>query len=465
MHNNGAMNIVMFTDAYWPRINGVTVSVDSYSRSLIKEGHKVLIICSSYPEDLNAPVPFLSIRETGESAKIVRVPSLPIFITKEDRIARFSKWHWVFRQVEQFSPDIIHINTEMMIAEFGFLYARAHNLPAIYTFHTLWEEYAPNYLYMFPSVLVKFVIRRMHRYVLNRSYRVIVPTTQIGEVVRKYDPRLETFLLPTGIEPELFDHPADEVAEFRKTMENRFPQIKGKRILLFAGRVNKEKNIGFLIGILPEILAKHPDVILVIAGSGSDLEYYQNKSRKTGIEESCIFTGFVERRDLALIYAISEIFVFPSLTDTQGLVTLEAMLSGTPVVAIGALGTLMVMGGDNGGFMVDNNASDFTKRVLELLENPELRSSKSAEAKLHARAWSIEELTKKLVVIYETTVKEYKEEYGLPGTPVWELLTDKRWWKVVNRKFKNDTKKRWQKMRSKLKKAAGHNQAGEPVTK
>ena len=119
------MNIVMFTDAYWPRVNGVTVSVDSYSRALIKAGHKVLIICSSYPEGLNEPVSYLNSPETEEGAQIVRVPSLPFFITKEDRVAKLNKWRWVFRQVEKFSPDIIHINTEMIIAEFGFLYARA----------------------------------------------------------------------------------------------------------------------------------------------------------------------------------------------------------------------------------------------------------------------------------------------------------------------------------------------------
>jgi glycosyltransferase involved in cell wall biosynthesis len=108
---------------------------------------------------------------------------------------------------------------------------------------------------------------------------------------------------------------------------------------------------------------------------------------------------------LALIYRISEVFLFPSLTDTQGLVTLEAMFSGTPVVAIGALGTLMVMGGNNGGFMVKNDAAEFTERVLALLGDPDLRSRKSAEARLHARSWSIEELAKKLVDSYKPLPK------------------------------------------------------------
>ena len=455
------MNVVMFTDAYWPRVNGVTVSVDSYSRALIKEGHEVLVICSSYPETPNTNVSFYENPKTAEEPKIVRVPSMPAFITKEDRIAKFNKWYWVFKQVEQFKPDLIHINTEMVIAEFGFLYARAHNLPAIYTFHTMWEEYAPNYFHMFPAFLVKFVIRSAFKNLLRRPYRVIVPTRQIDEVVHKYKPKTETFLLPTGIEHELFEHNEAESSIFRKKMEEFFPQLKEKRILLFAGRVAKEKNIGFLIEMLPEILAKHPDVILLIAGNGPDLESFQEEAQKVGVGEACVFTGYLERRDLALIYTISEIFVFPSLTDTQGLVTLEAMISGTPVVAIGALGTIMVMGGDNGGFMVNNNKSEFTDRVLELLENPELRREKSMEARQHARSWSIEELTKKLIAIYETTILAYLDEHGESRTPVWELIMDKRWWKVNNRMFRNETKRKWQEMQAKLKKKTLEHSAAE----
>jgi glycosyltransferase involved in cell wall biosynthesis len=443
----------MFSDAYWPRVNGVTVSVDSYSRALIKAGHQVLIVCSSYPEGLNIPSSFFDDPDALEGPKIVRVPSMPALITKEDRIANFSKWRWVLKRVDSFKPDIIHINTEFVIAEFGFLYARAYNLPAIYTFHTMWEDYGPNYFPMFPPFIVKFFVRRVLKNILNRSYRVIVPTTQIDEVVRKYRPLAKTFLLPTGIEIELFENSKEKGALFREKMDNFYPRLKGKRVLLFAGRVAKEKNLGFLLGILPEILKKHRDVILLFAGNGPDLDYFQDEAKKAGVEEDCVFTGYLERGDLALTYAISEIFLFPSLTDTQGLVTLEAMLSGTPVVAIGALGTLMVMGGDNGGFMVKNDPDDFIARVLELLENPELRYRKSLEARSHARTWSIDELTKKLVGIYELTVDAYLEDYGEPRMPVWELLIDKRWWKVNNKIFRKKTRQILNEMKSKLKAA------------
>jgi glycosyltransferase involved in cell wall biosynthesis len=159
-----------------------------------------------------------------------------------------------------------------------------------------------------------------------------------------------------------------------------------------------------------------------------------------------VFTGYFPRKDLALCYSIAEIFVFPSLTETQGLVTLEAMSSGTPVVAIGEMGTIMVMGGDNGGFMVKNNAGEFTRRVLELLEDEGLRRCKSEEARRHASSWSLEEQTVKLVHIYQKTVDSYRREHGAPWIPVWELLIDRRWWMWIGKKWWKWTDARWRKL-------------------
>jgi len=445
------MKIAMFTDAYWPRVNGVTVSVDSFSRALVKEGHDVVIVCSSYPEDGNTPISFQKKPSKNKEPLVVKVPSLPVFVSKEDRLAKYSKMNWVFKQVDSFNPDIIHINTELMIGEFGIWYARTHNLPIIYTFHTMWEDYGPNYFPFLPVFVVKFFIRGILKSVLRRAYRVIVPTPQIKQAIMRYRLKIIPFMLPTGIELDLFKYNESEIASFRTKLEGLFTQLKNKRILLFAGRIGKEKNIGFLLNILPEIINKHPEVILLIAGNGPDLEYYKEEARKLGIEDKCVFTGYFDRKDLALVYSISEIFLFPSMTDTQGLVTLEAMLSGTPVVAIGALGTLTVMGGDNGGFMVKNDAAEFTSRVLELLEDKELYARKSEEAKNHAKSWSIEELTKKLIELYKTAILDYTDEFGYRITPVWELLIEKRWWKINNMILKKKTKENWQKILNALK--------------
>ncbi|MDR1506960.1 MAG: glycosyltransferase family 4 protein, partial [Treponema sp.] len=152
--------------------------------------------------------------------------------------------------------------------------------------------------------------------------------------------------------------------------------------------------------LFPELLAKHADLVLVIAGDGPYLDSFRDEAKRYGVGESCVFTGYLARDDLSRFYGIAAVFLLPSLTETQGLVTIEAMLSGVPVVAIGVLGTVQVMGGDNGGFMVKNDPAEFRDRVLDLLGDQGLYRKKSEEARRHARGWTIDSLAGKLLDIY-----------------------------------------------------------------
>jgi glycosyltransferase involved in cell wall biosynthesis len=406
------MKIAMFTDAYWPRVNGVTVSVDSFALALVRAGHEVIIVCSEYPVDSmaeridsrnseSAEEPVESAEDSArKNLKLLRVPSRSVFFSPEDRAAKLSKRGWVEAQLDLFSPEVIHVNTEFLIAGFGFHYAKKRSIPAVYTFHTLWEDYAVNYFPYIPEGLLRRVVWVWQRQLLKKADLVIVPTVQIEELIQKYRVQKEIRRLPTGIDPALFRHEQKKLQEFRTRLEEKYPAVKGKRILLFAGRVSKEKNISFIIRMLPGLLAQFPDLVLVIAGNGPYLEYYRDEAQQCGVGDACVFTGYLEREELSLAYGVSHIFLLPSLTETQGLVTIEAMLSGIPVVAIGALGTVQVMGGDNGGFMVKNDSDEFRDRVLDLLRDGDLYRRKSEEARRHAQNWTIDSLAGKLADIY-----------------------------------------------------------------
>jgi glycosyltransferase involved in cell wall biosynthesis len=401
------MTIAMFTDAYWPRVNGVTVSIDTYSHALMRLGHKVVIVCPMHPNavEIKRISTCKNSKKPEPEPEIIHVPSLPTVISKEDRVAQLTKMLWVSRQLELFHPDIVHINSEFIVAEFGFYYAKRHGIPVVYTFHTLWEEYIGSYFPAFSVPPLKFVIRRIFKLILKRSAAVIVPTTQVVEVVKKYKIKKEIHLLPTGIDPEYFTYNELQIADFRGTMERMYPPLRDRRILLFAGRVTKEKNIEFLLRILPGIIEKHPETVLLIVGDGPYLADLRDECEQLNLNNHCVFTGYLERRDLGLVYAMSDIFVFPSLTETQGLVTVEAMCAGIPVVAIGSMGVIMVMSGNNGGFMVQNDEGEFAARVLDLLEDPGLYYTKAAEAKNYAQNWIIDNMTVKLVEIYEKTLQ------------------------------------------------------------
>ncbi|MDR1929944.1 MAG: glycosyltransferase [Treponema sp.] len=416
------MKIAMFTDAYWPRVNGVTVSVDTFSLALIRAGHEVMIVCSEYPGSSVTDSIAGEVSPAGaeqddplrERLKLLRVPSRAVFFSGEDRAAKLSKRGWVEEQLDAFSPEVVHINTEFFIADFGFGYAKKRLIPAVYTFHTIWEDYAANYFPHVPERLLRFIARKGQRMLLKKADLIIVPTPQIEEMIRNYRVRKEIRRLPTGVDPALFRHTGEELKLFRTRMEEKFPAVKGKRLLLFAGRVSKEKNISFIIKIFPELLAVHSDLALIIAGNGPYLDYFKNEAKRCGVEASCVFTGYLKREELSLVYGISHIFLLPSLTETQGLVTIEAMLSGIPVVAVGALGTVQVMGGDNGGFMVKHDRGEFRDRVLDLLGDDELYRKKALDARRHAQAWTIDSLTEKLIAIYSQAPSFRGKKRGRP---------------------------------------------------
>jgi glycosyltransferase involved in cell wall biosynthesis len=144
--------------------------------------------------------------------------------------------------------------------------------------------------------------------------------------------------------------------------------------------------------------------VLLIVGNGPYLPELRKECEQLNLKGHCVFAGYLERKDMALAHAISDLFVFPSLTETQGLVTIEAMYAGTPVIAIGSMGTIMVMDGDKGGFMVRQDEQEFTMRVLDLLEDSELYNRKAAEAQAHAQNWLIDNVTVKLLQVYEKTI-------------------------------------------------------------
>ncbi len=405
------MKIVMFTDAYWPRVNGVTVSVDSFSRALIQLGHQVVIICSLYPDAQTVERmsnPLMDKRVTESDPIVIRVPSYPMPISKEDRVAKFHKWFWVSKQLTAFGPDLVHVNSEFVIGEFGFYYAKLHGIPAVYTFHTLWEDYAVNYIPHVPEFLLRIIARRLIKSMATRAETIIAPSAQILDVLKRYKVKKPAHFLPTGIDPLIFVNDKFKVEEFRQQLEKKYLNLAGKRILLFAGRVGKEKNISFLLRIMPAVLKAHENTVLLVVGNGPELPLFQAEAEELGIAGDCIFTGYLDRTDLSLVYGMATIFVFPSLTETQGLVTIEAMLSGTPVVAIGEMGTITVMGGDNGGFMVKNDPVEFTDRVIQLLSDPDLYCAKVEEAYEHAKSWTIGTMSVRLEQIYRDTLFRYK---------------------------------------------------------
>lgn len=409
------MKIAMFTDAYFPRINGVSVSVKSFATELSRIGHEVCVVCLEYPQEQQRSS-FFNEKESDATApfKILRIPSTSVVFSKEDRIVRLNTWHYLKKSLDKFKPDVVHLNSEWTIGYLGSIYARHRKLPCVFTFHTMWEDYLSNYVNFLPDISLRKIGAGIVKYYLKRADEIIAPTQRIASVVSRYGIDKMPDILPTGIPEEKLKYSIKRGMAVRSRLYSKCPGIKGKKILLFVGRVVKEKNCAFLLDVLREIQKKNKKTAVLFVGNGPYLEELKELAENQNLTDSVFFTGYIPGEDLIYFYRMASVFTFPSKTETQGLVTVEAMLSGLPVVAIGELGTVDVMQGDNGGFMVKDDVNEFAQKVQFLLEDQNLRKEKSLEAKSWGAKWKISSLTPKLVECYEKAVAvKTSEKNGL----------------------------------------------------
>lgn len=387
------MRVAFVSDTYWPRINGVTVAIDQCRKSLQKAGYSVQLWAPQYPGP----------KQNAEEG-VTRLPSWSLYlISKEDRLASPLRSQRLFSGLRSFSPDIIHAHTEFWTAFLARYYARRNGIPFVITCHTYFEAYARHYLPPMTRTISRRLIPKLVRYLFDGADAVIVPAARMKDVLKSYGVGVPVHVIPTGISGAVF-HPVEK-EDARNFLALQFPQTVNRRILLSVSRLSAEKDPERVLRVFAALHRAFPDVMLVFAGDGPQRYVLENQAAAAGLENQVLFTGYIPRETLKYWYSAAEVFVFASQTETQGLVTLEAMACGTPVVAAGVMGTRDVMQGDNGGFMVEPDDQSFISAISRLLENPMLQTQKAADALRHAGLWSEDATSGKLQALYETLIQ------------------------------------------------------------
>jgi glycosyltransferase involved in cell wall biosynthesis len=392
------MKIVYASDQYWPSVSGVPVSMDSFKNSFIEKGHEIFLLVPDYPNAVEWD-------QENHRKNIYRFKSTKLFFNKENRIVNRSEKKRIFKTLDHINPDIIHVHTEFSLAKMVIAYAKIHDIPVVMTAHTNWEEIVNEYLFFLPRKIGRLYCRFILKRIFNKADMLIAPTHLMEGLLSKYYLRTSVQVIPTGINQLNFSKPENSTDK-NLILENIADQIKDHKVLLYVGRLGKEKNIKFIIDALKLLLRNNPDAKLLIVGEGpakSELEKY---SREIGLENHVIFTGFVERNMLAEFYSMARVFLFASKVESQGLVILESMSCGTPVVAIGEMGTKELMGGDFGGYMVEDDLDLFVEKVDMLLSDYSLHKIKSDEALEESKKWQIDNMTLKVLKLYEELKRE-----------------------------------------------------------
>lgn len=379
------MKIGFVTGAYLPAPGGVTTSVVNFSNQLRELGQEVYVFCPDYPEE-----------ETKEDENVFRIPSYYSPLLKDFRLTDPFQAARVFRR--EFSDlDIVHIHLPTIMSAPARWIAGFYGVPIFLTYHTNLELYIRHYVPGVPENIAQAVTRFYTSRETKKGEKVFVPSPDMKYLLESYDldPPLE--VLPTGIDLETYEKDSEGV----RTLREQFGIREDEKILLYVGRVGSEKNVGFLLDAFKEISRMVSPVHFVIVGGGRGLGKVLSRVSKMNASRRIHFTGYVEQEEiLAQYYREADLFLFASLTETQGLVIAEALAAKTPVVAVDAPGVRDVIKDDKGGYLVPEDVSTFSKRVKELLENPDLLKKKGEEAKEVARNFSAETMTRKLFESY-----------------------------------------------------------------
>lgn len=381
------MNLLMISDVYFPRVNGVSTSIATFRGSLAALGHSSLLIAPEYM----APA--------DDDAGIVRIPSRYLFVDPEDRILKAGEILALEQSLAERRFDLLHIQTPFIAHHVGVTLARRLGIPAVETYHTYFEEYLYHYIPFLPKPLLKSMARALTRRQCNRMDAVVVPSRAMHQVLQGYGVRSPVSVIPTGIEPG--DLPAGSRERFCST----HGIDPSRPMLVHIGRVAHEKNIAFLLDVLDEIRRVFPNVLLVIAGEGPALGHLRRRALELELERNVRFLGYLKRGPaLSDCYCAGEVFIFASATETQGLVLLEAMTLGVPVVSTAVMGTRDILAAGKGALVAGETASDFADKVMRLLGDPRLRERLGREARQHAAEWSAEVMACRLVAFYQQVI-------------------------------------------------------------
>ncbi|MCW8901714.1 MAG: glycosyltransferase [Gammaproteobacteria bacterium] len=385
------MRILMISDVYFPRINGVSTSIKSFRDELIAQGHEVILIAPEYPADNKI--------QYVDDINIMRIKSQQVILDPEDRF--MSKKHILNRlhylKYKQF--DVLHIHTPFVAHYAGLKLAKALNIPCVESYHTYFEEYLYQYIPFLPKSWLKGLARKVSRSQCNSVDAVVVPSNAMQEALNGYGVICEKSIIPTGL--NINDFKPGNAAEFRR--EYDIPETQP--LLVHIGRVAHEKNIDFLLLMLDLLRYSVPDILLVITGEGPSLSHLQARVKKLKLEKHVRFIGYLSReKELMACYKAGDVFVFSSHTETQGLVLLEAMACGTPVVSLAKMGTVDILKPEKGAIISDDDPQDFAVKVSLVLLNTTMRERMSQEAKEYAATWSTQKMTNKMLTFYQRTV-------------------------------------------------------------
>lgn len=379
------MRIAIFSNTYKPTISGVVTSIDMFRQGLMQAGHEVHLFVPEY-QDYQDEEPY-----------IFRYPALDLPEGLDLDLSLMLPFNRsMLPTIRGIKPALIHAQHPFMMGGLAATLAEDLKLPLVFTFHTRYIEHIKAYVPLVSDLAEVVAEEFISRY-LNRCSHIIAPTASIRDFIQQsYDLDIPVTVVPTPLDLRQYHHLEPE--RIRTNLE-----VTEVDVLLFIGRLAPEKNLDFLLRAFARIVNVRPQTRLLLVGQGPYKDTLQKMTRKMDLGRQVIFTGSLPHTEIPHFAAAADLFVFPSLTDTQGLVLTEAMAAGTPVVAVEAPGPVDVLA-EGGGILVPADEEDFAEAILTLLDDEARRQAMAETALQVVQRYAIPETTKRLLEVYEAAI-------------------------------------------------------------
>ena len=380
------MRIAIFTEVFLPKIDGVVTRIIRTVDQLAELGHEVLIFATG-----DAP-------DTYAGFRVVRAPSFSLHkIYPEIQVGLPAPS--VARELANFQPDIVHAVNPVFFSGYGALLARRHKLPLLASFHTDVPAYTKELGIGFMQKPSTALIRALH----NRAQLNLVTSGPMMDTAAGYGFR-NLALWPKAVDTVGY-HPDKFSPAMRNQLTDGNPDAP---LLIYVGRMSAEKNLAILADVMPLLRQKVPGARLAMVGAGPQLE----QLKKRFDPAYTVFTGYMSGEPLAQAFASADVFAFPSLTETLGLVALESFASGVPVVGARAGGIPFVIDDGDTGLLVDKEATpaQWAEAFAGLLIDASRRHTMSTAARAEAQRWSWRAATDTLVEYYEECINRIKPD-------------------------------------------------------
>jgi glycosyltransferase involved in cell wall biosynthesis len=402
------LRVLFISDVYFPRVNGVSTSIRTFREDLANCGVDTVLVAPDYAAagdpaagDPAAGDPAAGAAggaaraaDSSESA-VLRVPSARVPGDPEDRRMRWGKLNRLLESERVKDIELLHIHTPFIAHYAGARLARRLRIPCVATYHTFFEEYLHHYVPVLPRRVGKVLARAFTRSQCADVQALIAPSEPMRDILLEYGVSTPIHVLPTGL-------PADR---FRQGDGARFRAQVGlpadAPLVTYIGRVAHEKNIEFLVRVFADVRRTVPGAMLVIAGEGPAREPLKHFVQRLGLERVVHFVGYLDRHGALLdCYAAASVFVFASRTETQGLVLLEAMAQGAPVVSTAELGTRSILKPGCGALVAPEDEREFAACVTRVLQDAGLQKELSDAGRTYARSWSSAAMARRLSDLY-----------------------------------------------------------------